>query len=164
MKDQLAWLPPLVLLNQYGGDWKVYLDAIYQYFLDDFVNCRPSFNGRRLALKKHPLSQGKEATFWHLISEGADEADRIPDFRRCERIRWPKPLIDHSREGHVRMWKNQRRGGEQRICLWIESEDYLVVLADRGDYVLLWTAYLVERAHQKRKLLKEHDDYWSGRP
>ncbi|MNH30689.1 hypothetical protein D3C79_909980 [compost metagenome] len=45
---------------------------------------------KRLGLKRHPVIQGKEATFWHMISEGNDEAERLPDLRRCERIRWPR--------------------------------------------------------------------------
>src|SRR4030043_2160634 len=29
------------------------------------------------------------------------------------------------------------------ICLWFELEEYLVILAKRRGYVILWTAYLV---------------------
>jgi hypothetical protein len=29
-----------------------------------------------------------------------------------------------------------------------------------GDYILPWTAYVVEQPHRQRKLLREHDDYW----
>ncbi|MDL1974806.1 MAG: hypothetical protein LWX55_08520 [Deltaproteobacteria bacterium] len=56
------------------------------------------------------------------------------------------------------MWRNQRRG-EQRICLWFEQESYLVILADRGSYILPWTAYLVEQPHRQRKLQKEYEEY-----
>jgi hypothetical protein len=35
-----------------------------------------------------------------------------------------------------------------------------VILADRGDYILPWTAYLVEQPHRQRKLRKEYDEYW----
>lgn len=38
------------------------------------------------------MADGKEATFWHMIQEGRIEEDRTPDIRRCERIRWPKPI------------------------------------------------------------------------
>jgi hypothetical protein len=34
-----------------------------------------------------------------------------------------------------------------------------VVLADRGTFVLPWTAYLVTESHRKRKLQKEYEDY-----
>ncbi|MBV5305008.1 MAG: hypothetical protein JZU70_12590 [Chlorobium sp.] len=38
-------------------------------------------------------------------------------------------------------------------------ENYLVVLAERGDDILPWTAYLVEQPHQQRKLQKEYEEY-----
>ena len=159
MTERPDWLPPLVLLNDHGGDWHAYLEAIYGWFRRDFVDSKPTFQGRRLGLKRRPLSQGKEATFWHMTSEGSTEEDRTPDFRRCERIRWPRPVIEHDTDARVKVWRNQR-GREERVCLWVEQESYLVILADRGDYILPWTAYLVERPHQQRKLLKEYEDYW----
>jgi hypothetical protein len=153
------WLPALVMLEKYGGDWQKYLDALYAYFKADFIDSRPTYDGKRMGLKRYPLSQGKEATFWHLISEGESEVDRVPDMRRCERIRWPRPVIEHSGEKAVKVWKNVRNG-ETRICLWLESEEYLVVLAERKEHVLPWTAYMVARDHQKQKLQREFEEYW----
>ncbi|MCU7960324.1 MAG: hypothetical protein KZQ58_10075 [gamma proteobacterium symbiont of Bathyaustriella thionipta] len=160
--DEPDWLPPLVLFSDFGGDWESYLEAIYGYFKQDFVDSKPLFQGRRLGLKRHPLTQGKEATFWHMIQEGSVEEDRTPDFRRCERIRWPRPIIEHDADEAVKVWENQRRG-EKRICLWFEQENYLVILADRGKYILPWTAYLVEQPHRQRKLLREYEAYWQSK-
>ena len=105
-------LPHLVLLNDYGGDWDRFLKAVYAYFKQDFIDSRPVFNGRRLGLKRHPVIHNKEATFWHFTSEGEVEAERTPDFRRCERIRWPKPLINQSplqgEANGIKVWKNKR--------------------------------------------------------
>lgn len=92
--SEIAWLPDLVLFEDFDGDWGKYLDVIYAYFKKDFADSQPVFRGKRLGLKRHPLSQGKEATFWHMISEGENEDERLPDLRRCERIRWPKPTIE----------------------------------------------------------------------
>ena len=131
-------------------------------FKVDFIDSRPFYNGKRVGLKRYPLSQGKEATFWHFISEGSSEKDRIPDMRRCERIRWPRPIIEHSGERVLKVWKN-RRNGETRICLWLEAEEYLVILAERKDHVMPWTAYMVDKDHRKQKLQKEYDEYWRGK-
>jgi hypothetical protein len=161
MNMPLQWLPPLVLFSDFGGNWDLYLDALYRHFKEDFVESRPRFKGQELRLKRHPLSQGKEATFWHLISEGTEEDKRTPDIRRCERIRWPRPIIEHNEDRVVKVWKNRRRG-ETRICLWLEKKDYLVVLADRKGYLLLWTAYLVEQPHRRRSLQKDFEKYWKG--
>lgn len=159
MSESLDWLPSLILFSDYRGDWDAYLEAIYAWFRQDFIVSKPVFQGRRLGLKRLPMSCGKEATFWHMISEGTEEATRVPDFRRCERIRWPKPVIEHDSDAAVKVWRNQR-GRDERICLWIEHENYLVILADRGTYILPWTAYLVEKPHQQMKLRKEHENYW----
>jgi hypothetical protein len=159
MSDGPVWLPPLVLFENHGGNWDAYLDAIYAWFKQDFIDSKPIFQGRRLGLKKHPLTDGKEATFWHMIQSGEVEDDRLPDLRRCERIRWPRPIIEHSDDGDsVKVWKNQR-GDQQRICLWFEAESYLVVLAERESYILPWTAYFVEEKHRKRKLQREYEEY-----
>jgi hypothetical protein len=157
MRADLSWLPPLVLLPDYGGDWGKYLEAIYEFFRQDFVASAPSHGGRRVVLKRHPVADGKEATFWHLISEGKVEADRLPDLRRCERIRWPRPIIEAVLHGRVRCWKN-RRGHESRVVIAVEDFSYIVVLAERKAYVVLWTAYCLEREHSRQKMQKEYEE------
>lgn len=158
MEYRPTWLPDLVLLADANGNWDDYLELIYDYFKTDFIQNRPLFEGKNLALKRHPLSNGKEATFWHFISEGNEEDKRIPDLRRCERIRWPKPIIENSSDDRIKVWRNERKG-ETRICLWVESQEYLVILADRRGYILPWTAYPVTLSHRKRKLKKEYEDF-----
>jgi hypothetical protein len=150
------WLPPLVLLEDFGGDWDSYLEAIYTYFKRDFIDSRPVFRGTRLALKRHPVSQGKEATFWHMTSEGKDEATRTPDLRRCERIRWPRPIIEEADAKGLKVWVSVRNN-ENRINIWLEGEDYVVVLAQRKDYLLPWTAFLVTFDHTRRRLRREFE-------
>ena len=41
----------------------------------------------------------------------------------------------------------------------MEEAEYLVVLAQRKGYILLWTAYMVTEPHRKRKLEKEFQKY-----
>jgi hypothetical protein len=156
-----TWLPPLLCLQDFGSDFPSYLAALYDVFHRDFVVGRPTFRGHRVGIKRHPQYDGKEATFWHLISEGRVEADRLPDLRRCERIYWPRAVIDHESEPEVKVWEN-KRGSERRECLWLEWNEesgdygYLVVLAIRSDYVILWTAYPVTWRHTRNKLMREY--------
>ena len=163
MNDAPDWLPPLVLLSDYGGNLDAYLDAIYDWFKQDFIDSKPMFQGRRLGLKRHPMAHGREATFWHLTSEGMDEENRTPDLRRCERIRWPKPVIEHADDPKVKCWVSVKRN-EDRIHIWLEELDYVVVLADRRGFLLPWTAFLVTRDHTRTKLRKEYETYWKSRP
>ncbi|HNS10101.1 MAG TPA: hypothetical protein PKN29_10405 [Candidatus Ozemobacteraceae bacterium] len=145
------WLPELIL---FSGNWSEYIERIYSIFRQDFVDDMPEFNSRPFRLKKIPIFKGKEATFWHLISEGEIEDERIPDLRRCERICWPRSIIDTGHLHGIKTWKNHRQG-KTRVLLALEDFSYVVVLDERLEYYLLWTAYPVEREHQRRKLERE---------
>jgi hypothetical protein len=155
LSNTCEWLPPLVLFEQYGGNWEDYINVVYSYFKKDFIDSKPLFLDKQVELKRHPLYQDKECTFWHITSEGEVEAERTPDIRRCERIRWPRPIIDNCECQHVRWWRNKRKK-EPRVVIWFYEEDYVVVLAERKSYLLLWTAYFVSKDHTRRKLLKEY--------
>lgn len=150
------WLPSLVLLEEYNGEWNKYLNFLYEIFISDFVESGCNYRGIKIAIKRHPQIDNKEATFWHLISEGETEGDRTPDLRRCERIRWPKPIIEKVPDEEIKVWQN-KRGNETRLCIWLENAEYLVILAERKNYLLLWTAYTVTKNHRKRKLQKEYE-------
>lgn len=147
-------LPKLVLFEDYHGNWEEYVEALYSYFKQDFVDKKIYYRRIKLCLKKYPLFKNKEATFWHLISEGETEDERLPDMRRCERIRWSKPIIENSGDGDIKVWENIR-GNQSNICLCYGNWDYLVVLRKRKRYLLFWTAYPVFENHRKRKLKRE---------
>jgi len=96
-----------------------------------------------------------------MTHKGQDEINRIPDLRRCERIRWTKPSIEKCDRWHLKVWP-QRRRGENRICIWLEVEDdldYCVILNWRKGYLLLWTAFVLEYKNQKLKKQKEYENW-----
>lgn len=158
-----GWLPELVLLESYEGNWDRYLAAIYASFLQDWISDPPdSFDGKRVSVKRHPEIQGREATFWHFISEGTTETERTPDLRRCERIPWPKPIAQGIDDGRLYCWTNDTRRGETRYVLALRDFSYVFVIADRGSYVLPWTAYCVEQDHRRRKLAREYESAKAG--
>lgn len=153
MSADLSWLPPLLLLEDYGGDWDAYFGEAKRIFDRDFREPRPAFRGKRMGLKREPVVEGMSATFWHFVSEGKGERDRTPDLRRCERIGWPMALLTSADvEGRLVVWEEEdpRRG--DKVLLALPDFSYLVVVDDRGDYVLPWTAYPVDRDHARRKL------------
>lgn len=151
-------LPELIELSEFGGEFHSYLEVVYRSFKQDFIDKRPVFRGVRLGLKKHPLFQDKEATFWHITSEGKDEVSRNPDIRRMERIKWPAPMISQSEHPYLKVWENTR-GNKTNILIFHEDEEYLVVLRKAKDYILPWTAYLVTHRPRKEKLLREYENY-----
>ena len=154
MSATVEWLPSLVLLKDHGGDWNRYLAALYEFFKQDFIKTKPVFRGRRVGHKRYPVRRGKERTFWHLISAGKSEDERVPDIRRCERVRWPRPMIESVDISRVKCWPTRRRG-ENRFVVALCDFSYVVVLAERSGYIILWTAYCVEREHRRQKLRRE---------
>jgi hypothetical protein len=93
-----------------------------------------------------------------MTSEGDDEQNRIPDMRRMERIQWPAHIINKSEHPYLKVWENTR-GNKTNILIFHEKENYLVVLRKVKDYILPWTAYLIDYPSRKRKLLKEYEEY-----
>lgn len=156
--SKIEWLPELVLLKDSGGNWDNYFEIVYSLFKADFVANKPAYKGQKVGLKRHPLTNGKEATFWHLISEGKIETDRTPDIRRCERIRWPAQIIGNSEDSRLKVWIENIKN-EDRIHLLCPQDRYLLVLAIRRGYILPWTAFYMEHEHQVAKKLKKYELY-----
>ncbi|MCT7584265.1 hypothetical protein N5U55_09095 [Aliarcobacter butzleri] len=134
-----------------------YIRRVYEVFKNDFIDNKPNFC-KKVGLKRHPLRNDREATFWHFTTEGEIEDEREIDISRCERIKYPKNIIENFNDESVKCWKNERKGNTN-ILLYFEAENYLVVLSDRGEYVLPWTAYIVNYKNQREKLLKEYEKY-----
>lgn len=154
-----GWLPDLL---PFGGNWEEYADQLFAVFETDFITKTASFRGSRIGLRMMPLFKGKPSAFWHLIQEGQVEADRMPDLRRCERIRWIRAIIDNADDPAVKVWENERLGdgGVRRsVLLWLPEHDFLIVLGKRSGYYLLVTAYQTTRPHTRRKLQQEYDAY-----
>lgn len=92
---------------------------------------------------------------------------------RCRRIEWPRKMLDEfaaaypaSQTQKIRWWKT-RRGAKTRYVIALADFSYVVVVEDKPDYVMLWTAYPVEYSSKKKKLLREFEAYWDnsrGRP
>lgn len=155
-------LPELIELEQFRGDFFNYLEAVYAIFERDFVYNRPMFRGQRLGLKKYPMTNGKEATFWHMTSKGDDEENRLPDLRRLERIKWPSFIINNSEHPYLKVWENTR-GNKTNILILHELENYVVILRKSNGYLLPWTAYLIEHDWRKQKFIREYEDYKKGK-
>ena len=157
------WLPSLVCHEEYGGDWNIYLEVIYGCFREDFIESQPWLVDRRVAVNRATIHDGKELTFWHIISDGPIEEDRLPDFRRCECIRWPRSIIDaYSTANRVYYWE-EKRGSQKWILLALRDFSYVVVFAERKGYIVLWTAYCIERQHKMDKLKKNWEAYWKDK-
>ena len=156
-EEQLIF-PDLMLFNDFGNNFDDYIEAIYEVFKTEFVESQPLYNNLRVSVRRYPEVDGMHKTFYHITHEGEDEENRIPDIRRMERIRFPKFSIENSSHNDILIWKN-KRGNDERIVLFNEAENYIVILTDRGEYYMFITAYFIERSHRKKKLLQEYESY-----
>jgi hypothetical protein len=143
-------LPDKVLRFGYPDDVS-FIAVCYAYFRADFVDGAPQFRNVRMGLKRLPIRDGKEATFYHMTTTGSDEANRTLDVDRCERIRWPRPIIENETDKDLRVWTERKRG-ENRIHLWHHAKDYVVVISERNGYFVPWTAFYVNYSNYRAKL------------
>ncbi len=167
-----AWLPDLILFTDYNGDWPSYERALYDVFVTCFITSESTaFSPKRLAVKKQPYPKNRELGFWHLISEeqnrrrGAppNEEERTPDMRRCERIRWPRPVIDKYQSDCVVYWRTEER---RQLFTLIALPDfsYALILREGENYMQLVTHYVTwERRGQEFRA--QYEEYVaSGKP
>jgi hypothetical protein len=160
MGNYPSWLPDLILFEEYSRNWNAYEDVLYQHFLNDLVHNQVKYQGMPISLRKHLEYKNKHFSFWHVTSEGEKESERTPDFRRCERICWIRAIIENHSDPAIKTWENIRKG-KLSVCLWLEEEQYLVVLGKRDGYWLLLTAYCTNYPHTQKKLRREYDTFKS---
>jgi len=154
-------LPELIYLEDYNGDYKSFINAVYAVFERDFVKSQPEFGGQQLRHKKHPAFQDRPYTFYHMTHKGEIESERTPDLRRCERMPWARPTIEQTETLGIKFWE-QERDGNHRVCIWLEVDDgdnYFIILDVRKTFVLLWTAFHADYHHQIRKKQKEYEEW-----
>lgn len=159
-----SWLPEALQYGDFNGEWEKFLAAVYQIFERDFKHSRPGYLGKSV-VHDSKIENGKEAAFWHLISrDDPRTGNREMDIRRCERVLWPRPIIEHLADNAVSVWKVERkkadRKSQTRVLIWLENLDYLVVLAERPKAMVLITAYCTDIESQREKLRRERDEYF----
>ncbi len=148
-------LPPLVKYENFASDDE-FLDVLYEYFKQDFILDKPKYKGVSLRLKRMPIRNNREATFYHITTKGKDEENRQIDVPRAERIRWIKPIIE-SNDKILMVWENNRKK-EENILIFYEQENFLIVLRKRAKGLMFWTSYYVDKCY-KIKLIKEYNKY-----
>jgi hypothetical protein len=173
MDNSVCWLPRLELFEDYGNDWDKFEAALYGIFKADFIDSAPNFEGKRVGVRKYPMEYDKEEAFFHITCQdyGKDKK-RVPDFRRCERIRWVRGFIENydcdpskcSQCEGVKVWEEDAPNGtRKRIHLLLEEERYMVVLERRESYFLLITAFYFEHDHSLRKKLQHYGVFRKNR-
>ena len=195
MNAEIEWLPDLMLQDDYDG-FQDYLRAAYDAFASDFITSTPILAGREVRSKRHEalktsggvvITHGTDtmaytaAALSYLIQnsnkpivvtgsqgpgEDISEENRTPKIALIERIRWPRPIIEHvALDERVLAWTEvyRGRGTKRRAHLFLEDEGYVVVLDPRGKdekgvpkYYLLWTTFLVDSERRHREMIRRY--------
>ena len=146
------------------ADYAEYERSIFEIFKSLYENGEIKYNGLEVRMKHYPPDYGETTGFYHMICENynhtGDESDRMPNLQRCERIKWPKEMIEWCATNcnSIWVWENERHK-KKNVLIYCPEENYLVVLAKRNEYYLLTTAYVVEYENAKRDLIKEYNAY-----
>ena len=144
------------MFDDYGNDWEAYDRVLNHVFQSEIVHGDLNFQDLPVKCRRYPESKGRWASYWHLVQSGKQEEDRVPDLKRCERLRWIPWVIEYAIEiSEIDVWQNVR-GQQINTLLWY-VEEYLVVLGKRSGYWLLKTAYCTENQRRIYKLRIERD-------
>jgi len=150
-------LPPLIEYDKYGGDWQRYIDEVFSIFHRDLIASRARFKGLPVSIDTRMGADGKEEGFWHLTHSGPMHA-RIPDFGRCARVPWLRPLIERVPDPGAMWWRNER-DGKLRDLVADPVFSYLIVLQVSGQRAIVITAIHIEYAQRRKKLEREWKEY-----
>ena len=101
MAVELNSLPRMICLEDYGGNYAAFINAVYQIFFRDFIRHKAMFGSHRIHLRYHPAFQDRPYAFYNMTHKGDIENERLPDLRRCDRIPWARPTIEQTESG----WK-----------------------------------------------------------
>lgn len=153
MQNKCYWLPELITLDDFNGEWSSYESYLYDIFSKHFLETNPIFNGKIVRPRQHPMHNGKYESYFHITSGHYKEVEeRVPDFRRCERIKWPKAMIENSKCNCIDncdnylIWKKKYKN-KFRYSLLLKNEKYLVILEERPKYYILISAFPLTYAH-----------------
>jgi hypothetical protein len=158
MPDTPAWLPPMASCD---GEWSQVLPMLWGIFERDFETGHPRFQGLPVWWDKRVLPGGSYPEgFWHLITRDCSRTDdRLPDFRRAERLPWCKPTITNESQPEALVFDCPHKN-TLRTYVWLRDADYFVVLEKRkhrrGEIAFLITAFHVDGERTRRFIEQKH--------
>ncbi len=131
------------------------MERLYTIFRADFVTNPVTYQGSRVWFFPE-MERGKELIFWHLVEreDPPRSGNRLPDFRRAERLPWARPLLLNHADQAVLAWDFEEAASDVRTYVWLKDLDYVVVMKRYPDGARrLITAYWIDY-ESKRKTLR----------
>jgi hypothetical protein len=150
-----AWLPAMFPMSPWSEQ---VMEALYTIFHRDFVSQPARYAGYEVWFFPEK-DRGKELIFWHLVEreDPPRSGNRLPDFRRSERLPWARPMLENCGQPEIKAWDYEEGDGDVHTYVWLEHFDYVIVMKRyRDGRRRLITAYWVDYESKRRALLKKY--------
>ena len=154
IEELCKWLPKTINIEEFNGIWELYNKKLYEKFINDFITTPLYFKNKQVQIRINPKQDNYEHAFIHLTCEtmknGIGINDRIPDFRRCERISWNRKIIENypciynCDTCKKILYYEEYYKNTIRITLLLYDARFKVILEMRSNYYLLITGYYIK--------------------
>ena len=166
------WLPEMVCVNPWTA---CTYEKLYDIFCREIRDQKPVYKGNEVWIFPE-LEENKELIFWHLTTRKEREKsiprrklkfcqkdqpfvdmERLPDFRRCERLSWVNAVIEHSDSPEVINWDYEESDGTVKTYLWHKDEDFVVIMKKYPDGKRrLVTSFYVDSDYTRRDFERKY--------
>lgn len=153
------FLPPILDLR---GTWEEILERLYAVFCRDFKKSAVHHRGMRIIYDGRVLPDGhdKEEGFWHVVSrKDRDSGERLPDYRRAERLPWARPTMESPERSEIKVFDYDHGTKDigVRRYIWLAEYDYVLILQKKKKALFWVTAYYVDSDGGRKDLLRRCD-------
>jgi hypothetical protein len=166
------WLPPMAQVNPWTPDK---YEMLYAIFCRDIRDSNLQYRGCRVWIYRK-LEDGKEEIFWHLTSREVKPTpiprrqrhffpagqthltqQRTTDPKRCERLPWIKPLIQHPTDPEVLAWDYLEGDGSVKTYVWLKAENFVVIMKKLPDgQRRLVTSFYVDEEYKRKDFERKY--------
>jgi len=140
-----------------------YLRTLYPIYEQKIASVDLWFHGKPVYLFRELNYNLQQQSFEHLTTKGNN--DRLYNLKRCERLVWIHDILQGICDGCTDFrvfrdpkWRSRKHMRCVRYIIWCVKEDYVIVLEDRQDKVMLITAYCVLYTSKKKALESMYQD------
>ena len=166
------WLPEKAVVNPWTEST---YEMLYAIFCLDIRDSNLRYSGHPVWIFPE-LEDGKEKVFWHLTtrlyrqekiprrkrkfypnSRTDTEPQRLPDLRRCERLTWVKPLIEHASEPEILAWDYEEGNRTIKTYIWMKDYDFVVIIKKFPDGSRrLITSFYVDKGYKREDFKRKY--------
>ncbi len=146
-----------------------YIEKAYIIFKKSLIDNEIKYNDKLIKVRELPIEDNKVQGFFHVISE----KDKTLGLRlyKEDRIKYVPYIAEIIKNYNkcktcsnktclkIKIWSAPYKGKIERIKLYYEQDNYIVILEKRSNYYQLVSAYVVDRKDRKEDILKEYNKY-----